>query len=140
MVAYHLQTRPLHALALQVVREAERRLLAAGGNKEYLPISGHPEFCRLSRDLAFGPHCPQTKAGCIATVQSISGTGALRVGAEFLSRHHPGAPVLLPSPTWGNHRNIFGGAGLEVRSYRYYKPETRGLDFEVRRWLWCKIV
>jgi aspartate aminotransferase len=100
--------------------------------QEYLPIEGNPEFCRLSRELAFGPACPQTKAGSIATVQTISGTGALRVGAEFLARHYPARPVLLPSPSWGNHRNVFAAAGLEVGSYRYYKPETRGLDFEVR--------
>ena len=58
-------------------------------------------FCQLSRPLAFGPDCPAAAAGRIATVQSLSGTGALRVGAEFLSRHHSVSRlVYLPNPTW----------------------------------------
>ena len=66
------------------------------------------------------------------TVQSLSGTGSLRVGAEFLARHYPHKLVLLPDPTWPNHNKLFPLAGIKAQKYRYYKPETRGLDYEVR--------
>ncbi len=56
---------------------------------------------------------------------------AAQVGAEFLAQHYPVHTVLLPSPTWANHHKIFPLAGIrDVRTYRYYKPSTRGLDFE----------
>ena len=67
-----------------------------------------------------------------ATVQSLSGTGSLRVGAEFLARHYPQSKlVLLPDPTWPNHNKLFPLAGIDVKKYPYFKPETRGLDYEV---------
>jgi len=54
------------------------------------------------------------------------------VGAEFLARNYPVKTVLLPSPTWPSHNKIFPLAGVsDVRAYRYFKPSTRGLDYEV---------
>lgn len=61
---------------------------------------GDATFCQLSRRLAFGAECPASAAGRIATVQTLSGTGALRVGAEFLKKHYAVKVVYLPDPTW----------------------------------------
>lgn len=69
----------------------------------------------------------------IAITQSISGTGALRVGGAFIARHYPhqNSKILyLPKPSWGNHTPIFRDSGLEVRGYRYFDKDTVGLDFE----------
>lgn len=67
----------------------------------------------------------------IAITQSISGTGALRIGTAFFARHYPGAKVLyIPDPTWGNHIPIAGDAGLEVKKYTYFDKKTVGLDWE----------
>jgi aspartate/tyrosine/aromatic aminotransferase len=61
---------------------------------------GDATFCQLTRKLAFGEDCPATAAGRIATVQTLSGTGALRVGGEFLKKHYAVKVVYLPDPTW----------------------------------------
>ena len=67
----------------------------------------------------------------IAITQSISGTGALRIGGEFFARFYPGPKAIyLPTPTWGNHIPIMKDSGLEVKSYAYYDKKTVGLDFE----------
>jgi aspartate/tyrosine/aromatic aminotransferase len=67
----------------------------------------------------------------IAATQSISGTGALRIGGAFLARFYPHSKVIyLPVPSWGNHTPIFRDSGLEVRGYRYFDKKTVGLDFE----------
>ena len=67
----------------------------------------------------------------IAITQSISGTGALRIGGAFLGRFYPHAKTIyLPVPSWGNHTPIFRDSGLEVRGYRYFDKKTVGLDFE----------
>lgn len=67
----------------------------------------------------------------ISITQSISGTGALRIGTAFFARHYPGAKTIyLPTPTWGNHIPISKDAGLEVKQYTYFDKKTVGLDFE----------
>eukprot|EP00879_Flechtneria_rotunda_P012955 GHRR01013528.1.p1 GENE.GHRR01013528.1~~GHRR01013528.1.p1 ORF type:complete len:142 (+),score=32.43 GHRR01013528.1:506-931(+) len=101
-------------------------------NKEYQPMGGDATFCQLSKKLAFGTDCPACSAGRVATIQSLSGTGALRVGAELLKRHYPVHIVYLPDPTWGNHANIFGmSVGHKVCKYRYFNKQTKGLDYQV---------
>ncbi|CAM9003892.1 unnamed protein product [Rhodiola kirilowii] len=110
-------------LVLNVVRKAEELLVNNRSRvKEYLPITGLADFNKLSATLMFG-------ADRIATVQCLSGTGSLRVGAEFLASHHHQPTIYIPAPTWGNHPKIFTVAGLSVKTYRYYDPTTRGLNF-----------
>ena len=66
----------------------------------------------------------------IAVTQSISGTGALRIGGAFLARFYPYTKAIyLPTPSWGNHTPIFRDSGLEVRNYRFFDKKTVGLDF-----------
>lgn len=113
---------------LPSVLEAEKKLLAENLDKEYAPISGLADFCKVSAELAFGNEI--VKNGLNATVQAISGTGSLRIGAEFLKRFFPNNKhVWLPTPSWGNHTPIFKHAGLEVKQYKYYDPNTCGFDY-----------
>jgi aromatic-amino-acid transaminase len=69
-------------------------------------------------------------SGRVATVQALGGTGALKVGADFLKRFEPGARVLISDPSWENHRALFGSAGFEVASYPYYDAATGGIRFD----------
>lgn len=118
-------------LVLNVVRRAEQMLVNDQSRvKEYLPIVGLADFNKLSAKLIFGGDSPAIQENRVATVQCLSGTGSLRVGGEFLARHYHERTVYIPQPTWGNHPKIFTLAGLSVKTYRYYNPETRGLDFE----------
>lgn len=64
-------------------------------------------------------------------MQSISGTGALRIGGAYLQKWFPGnKSIYLPTPSWGNHNPIFKHSGLDVKSYKYYDPKTCGFDFQ----------
>jgi len=115
---------------LPSVRKAEEKILTSLMNKEYAAIGGEPEYGRLSANLAFGDGNAIVSEGRNVTVQCISGTGSLRVGANFLSTWFPGnKTIYLPKPSWGNHTPIFKHAGLKVASYGYYDPKTCGLDF-----------
>jgi aspartate/tyrosine/aromatic aminotransferase len=118
---------------LNVVKEAERRVLAelneGKRNLEYLGQSGDETFTKATRSFLFGSDSPGVQRESICTVQALSGTGALRLGGEFLRRHRPCA-VVLPNPTWGNHFNIFESAGLPTGEYRYFDKKTLGLDLE----------
>ena len=70
-------------------------------NQEYLPIDGLASFNEASKKLLFGAENPAVKEGRIVTIQTLSGTGSLRVGFEFLSTYTPG-DVYVSKPTWGN--------------------------------------
>uniref|UniRef100_A0A5F9DLT5 Aspartate aminotransferase n=1 Tax=Oryctolagus cuniculus TaxID=9986 RepID=A0A5F9DLT5_RABIT len=91
---------------------------------------GTAESCRASAELALGENSEVVKSGRFVTVQTISGTGALRIGASFLQRFFKfSQDVFLPKPSWGNHTPIFRDAGMQLQSYRYYDPKTCGFDF-----------
>uniref|UniRef100_A0A0K2TM01 Aspartate aminotransferase n=1 Tax=Lepeophtheirus salmonis TaxID=72036 RepID=A0A0K2TM01_LEPSM len=114
---------------LPSVRKAEEKIFNANMNHEYSTIVGDATFNKLSAELAFGSEF--VAEGRHITTQAISGTGALRIGAAYLSKWFPGKKtVYLPKPSWGNHTPIFKHCGMEVASYRYYDPNTCGFDFE----------
>jgi aspartate aminotransferase len=117
-------------LVLPCVRKAEHTIVVEKKmDHEYTTIAGIPEFCDASIKLALGENNEAIKNNLNATVQSISGTGALRVGAAFLEKFHNGPKVVwAPSPTWGNHGNICRHAGLDFKTYRYYDKNTCGFD------------
>lgn len=118
-------------LVLNVVRRAEQQLVHDSSRvKEYLPIVGLADFNKLSAKLILGADSPAIRENRVTTVQCLSGTGSLRVGAEFLARHYYQRTIYIPSPTWGNHPKIFTLAGLTVKYYSYYDPATRGLNFK----------
>ena len=116
---------------LPSIKTAEERVMAAALNKEYLPIVGDVDFVEAARKFALGPDSPALAEKRVASVQSLSGTGACRVIGEFYAKFlGQGAPMYLPSPSWGNHAAIFRNSGLDVRTYKYWDSEKLGLDLE----------
>ena len=111
-----------------VVRKAEAAIVAdASLDKEYLPIDGLAEFRKGAQGVLFGWDSPLVGDARVASVQTLSGTGALRVVAEFLAKYRPAA-LYVSNPTWGNHNQVFKSAGVDVRQYRYFDKKTKGLD------------
>lgn len=120
---------------LSSVKEAERRIAAALSagelNKEYLPIEGHAEFRRLSARLVLGDDSAALAEGRVATLQTISGTGAVAVAASALRRVAQVETIYVPEPSWSNHHQIMAHAGLSVRTYPYLDMRTgTTLDFD----------
>lgn len=113
-----------------VVREAEKMICNDHKlDKEYSGIDGLQDFNRVARCILFGDNHPDVDSGRVATAQGMSGTGSLRVMADFLVKNRP-APIYVSSPTWANHHELFHEAGMKIRDYRYYDPKTKGLDFQ----------
>lgn len=95
-----------------VIRAAEKRITEDHSlDKEYLPIDGDQTFNKGARGVLFGFDHPDVTSGRVATCQTLSGTGALRVIGDFLFQHRP-APIYVSSPTWGNHNGVFKTCGL----------------------------
>jgi len=115
---------------LPSVTKAEQNVVSRSLNKEYAPIGGEGDFCKEAAKLAFGDNSNVITEARYVTVQGISGTGSLRIGAELISKHWPNnKTIYLPKPSWGNHTPIFKFAGFGVGGYTYYDPSTCGLNF-----------
>jgi len=116
---------------LPCVKEAEKRVSAANLDHEYLPISGNAKFCQAAAELAFGKDSSIIKDAVNVTVQGLSGTGSLTLGAAFLRDHFKGSKDLyLPKPTWGNHIPLFKKNGFNIKHYAYYDAKTCGFDLK----------
>ncbi|WP_342754663.1 amino acid aminotransferase [Pantoea sp. MBD-2R] len=116
---------------LQAVAEAEARLNSEAKDASlYLPMEGLPAYRNAIAPLLFGQDHPVLKAGRIATIQTVGGSGALKVGADFLKTYFPGSQVWVSDPTWENHVAIFSGAGFQVNTYPWYDSETKGVKFD----------
>jgi aromatic-amino-acid transaminase len=115
---------------LHAVRVAQAQIAAQDHDASlYLPMEGLAPYRQVVQALLFGEQHPLLQAGRVATVQTVGGSGALKVGADFLKRYFPEAEVWVSDPTWDNHRVLFAGAGFKVHSYPYFDPQTRGVDF-----------
>lgn len=115
---------------MEAVRQAETVLLQDVGPRTYLPLEGLAAYRQAVQHLVFGEHHPAVQAGRIATMQSVGGSGGLKVGADFLHRFLPDAGIWVSDPTWDNHLSLFATAGLAVHTYPYYDPATGGLRFD----------
>lgn len=116
---------------LQAVAAAEEQLKAEPQQASlYLPMEGLNAYRNAIAPLLFGADHPMLKAGRIASIQTLGGSGALKVGADFLKRYFPNSSVWVSDPTWDNHVAIFNGAGFEVKSYPWYDAETNGVKFD----------
>lgn len=116
-------------LVLNCVKKAEKMVVEDNSlNKEYLPQRGDVEYAQLCQKMLFGENSALLEAGLVATAQTLSGTGALRLGAEFVKRYAADKSVFISSPTWGTHNSIMDHAGVNYESYRYWDAENRNLN------------
>ena len=115
---------------LECVRRAEREMAEKPTPRNYLPIDGLAAYDRAVQGLVFGEDSAARKENRILTVQSLGGTGGLKVGADFVRKVAPTAEVWISDPSWENHRALFENAGFKVNTYAYYDPKSRGLDFD----------
>ncbi|MDF7666975.1 aspartate/tyrosine/aromatic aminotransferase [Orbaceae bacterium ESL0727] len=99
------------------------------GAQLYLPMSGLDTYCHAIQSLLFGDNSTSLKDQRIATIQTLGGSGALKVGADFLHRYFPKSEVWVSDPTWENHIAIFNGAGFNVNKYPYFDEATCGVKF-----------
>ncbi|MEK8027476.1 MAG: hypothetical protein RLY78_4049 [Pseudomonadota bacterium] len=115
---------------LPSVQEAEKRILAAGGAKPYLPMEGDAACRAEVGQLLLGAAHPALADGRTVTIQTVGSSGGLKVGADFLKTWLPDSAVWVSDPTWDNHRSMFEGSGITVNRYPYYDAATGGLRFD----------
>ncbi|WP_367107543.1 aromatic amino acid transaminase [uncultured Psychrobacter sp.] len=115
---------------LECVKTAEQRIADPITPRPYLPMAGLLGHRLGCQNLLFGKDAPVLQQGRVATIATIGGSGALRVGAEFIHRWFPKSKCYVSDPTWGNHIAIFEGSGIEVGSYPYYDKANSRIKFD----------
>ncbi|MBV4474156.1 aspartate/tyrosine/aromatic aminotransferase [Pseudomonas sp. B2M1-30] len=113
---------------LRAVIEAETIRAAQHASRGYLPIDGIAAYDQAVQKLLFGNDSPLLAAGRVVTTQAVGGTGALKIGADFLKQLLPNAVVAISDPSWENHRALFETAGFPVQNYRYYDAATHDVN------------
>lgn len=113
---------------LRAVIEAETIRVAQHASRGYLPIDGIAAYDQAVQKLLFGNDSPLISAGRVITTQAVGGTGALKIGADFLKQLLPNAVVAISDPSWENHRALFETAGFPVQNYRYYDAATHDVN------------
>lgn len=111
------------------VREAERGMLGAQTTKSYVGPAGNLEFNERIVALALGPLAAGL-ADRTATIQTVGGCGALRLGAELLKVSRPDTVVHVSDPTWANHEPLVGSSGLRLERYPYFDAARREVAFD----------
>src|SRR5690606_2107576 len=94
----------------------------------YLPMDGLKTFTHAAQQLIFGNSSPAREQGRVVTVQTLGGSGALKLGADFLKKYFPDSEIWVSQPTWENHIAIFNGAGIQTHFYPYYDAKTHNVN------------
>lgn len=114
---------------LAAVKAAEDARVKAALPRGYQPIEGNPAYNTAVQNLLLGKDSALIANGLVVTAQALGGTGALKIGADYLKRLNPNAKVYISDPSWENHRALFESAGFVVENYPYYDAATRGVNF-----------
>lgn len=115
---------------LECVKTAEQRIADPISARPYLPMEGLPGHRKACQNLLFGKDAPVLQQNRVATIATIGGSGALKVGADFINTWFPESKCYVSDPTWGNHIAIFEGSGVEVGKYPYYDKATGTVKFD----------
>jgi len=113
---------------LRAVMEAEAQRVASHAARGYLPIDGIAAYDKAVQSMLFGVDSPLLSSGRVVTVQAVGGTGALKLGADFIKQIRPDAIVAISDPSWENHRALFETAGFPVQNYRYYDATSNDVN------------
>lgn len=115
---------------LGAVKAAEKLRLEAAPARGYQPIEGLAAYNQAVQNLVFGADSAVVRENRAITFEALGGTGALKIGADYLKRLLPNAKLVISDPSWENHRALFETAGFTVETYTYYDPASRGVNFE----------
>ncbi|GGE65661.1 aromatic amino acid transaminase [Paenalcaligenes hominis] len=115
---------------LACTQTAEQRWASQKQPRIYTPMEGLASYRNAVQRLVFGAEHEAYQSQRIATIQTLGGTGALKVGGDLLHEAYPDSQMWISDPAWDNHHAIFGGCGIKTNKYRYFDATTQAVDFE----------
>lgn len=110
---------------MQAVQLAQQQVVANQKTKAYVGLAGSEPFNQSMMDLLLTGTSAHSRA---AAVQTPGASGALRMLADLMHLAQPETTVWITNPSYVNHKPVMEAAGLKVRFYPYFKPETKQVD------------
>ncbi|MDP5008714.1 MAG: aspartate/tyrosine/aromatic aminotransferase [Glaciimonas sp.] len=115
---------------LKSVQAAKKIVQENGEPHTYLPMEGLAAYREAVQHLLFGHDHAVLRDKRAVTIQSVGGSGALRVAADFIKKYLPESAVWVSDPTWDNHHALFAAAGISVHTYPYYDAATNNINLD----------
>lgn len=112
---------------MRAIKAAEKQLWDAETTKTYTALAGEPAFHAAMAGLVLGADYPKDQ---LSALQTVGGTGAVRMAFELARMANPDCTVWASDPTWPNHLSILDFMHMPRKSYRYFDAETRAVDFD----------
>ncbi len=112
---------------MQAIQLAEKRLIKTQTTKSYVGLAGSEVFNQSMMDLLLSGTSAHSRA---AAVQTPGASGALRMLADLIQVAQPDTTVWLTNPSYVNHKPVMEAAGLKVKFYPYFDPETKQVNSE----------
>lgn len=109
------------------VSKAKTYLFQNDPGHNYTNMAGIPEYTSAAQKVVFGEK--YSKEGKIASLHTISGTGACHMAVSLL-REAGLTTFYLGTPHWSNYGPMITHVGSTFKEYRHYDPITRGVDFD----------
>lgn len=113
-----------HTPIMRAVQAAEKTVWEKQTSKKYQGLLGNIPFDQALTRLVLGQDYDQSR---VRAIQTVAGTGALRLIGEALRAMNAPKRLWVSDPTWGNHLPIFRACGFEIHTYPYYNRESATL-------------
>ncbi|ADV88835.1 aspartate/tyrosine/aromatic aminotransferase [Vibrio vulnificus] len=110
---------------MRAVSQAQKIVADTQTTKSYVGLAGCEEFNQSMVNLLLAGTSVLDR---VSAIQTPGASGALRMLGDLMKVAQPDTTVWISNPSYVNHKPVMEAAGLKVRYYRYFSPETKQVD------------
>lgn len=107
------------------VKLAKKDIFENDQGHPYHFMSGWPEFIAGAQETVFG----KGDKSNVTSIQTISGTGAVHIGIEFLKELGL-TEFYVGNPSWGNYESMIKSCDCKVNYFNHYDNESGKVDID----------
>lgn len=112
---------------MQAVQQAQKWVVETQTTKSYVGLAGCEEFNQSIAKLVLGETPVFDR---LTAIQTPGASGALRMLGDLMRVAQPETTVWLTNPSYINHKPVMEAAGLKVKYYAYFSPQSKMVDVE----------
>ncbi|CAM4350362.1 amino acid aminotransferase [Vibrio agarivorans] len=112
---------------MEAIVQAQKIVAETQTTKAYVGLAGCEEFNQSMIDLLLSGTSAMDR---VAAIQTPGASGALRMLGDLMAVAQPNTTIWLSNPSYVNHKPVMEAAGLKVKYYRYFSPETKQVDLD----------
>ncbi|MGR5351252.1 aromatic amino acid transaminase [Vibrio alfacsensis] len=110
---------------MTAIKMAQDVVIENQKTKSYVGLAGCEEFNQSMIELVLAGTSVMDR---VTAVQTPGASGALRMLGDLMKVAQPDTTVWISNPSYVNHKPVMEAAGLKVKFYHYFSPETKQVD------------